>query len=149
MPTIRELLEKEPKSVENNVSILFGHYYGHVPEITHEEHGYNTWDVKSDRTEIVTFYHNYWDPRRFQSLYGVRFDGKWVMVCQNAGREGDDWSRRYVLDADAYREMVKHLKMIFAERNGVGEVEITDLDSDITDLYQFYGYDVSRPYFNF
>lgn len=146
MPTIRELLSQEPKSVDNDISALFGTYFEHVPEITPEEHGYAAWDVKSDRIEIVTFFHNNWDHRRFQSLFGVRLDGEWVMVCQNAGREGDDWYRRYIVNGGAFQEMVKHLKMLFAKRNGIDEVKVTGLDSDIADLYEFYGKDVREKY---
>ena len=143
MPTIRELLKEKPQKIDNDLGILFGSHYSHVPEIAEFNHGH-FYGCVSPRIEIVYYHYRQWDYRRYQALYGVRLDGFMVMICQNAGREGDDSHKRFVINGSLYRELVCYLQSIIVGL--VDGPEEIALDAEIDDLYNFYGHDVRDRY---
>jgi len=141
--TPAELYSLPPESIENNVRTLTGCYYNHVPELG------EYWampDVKmrpNERVEIRVHRHHQWDHRRFWRLASVWFDGKPVMVIQNAGREGDDHRMRYVTDHETYAQMVGYLMTLpilkpDEDRPGQNTRYVapdTDLGDELTTFY--------------
>jgi hypothetical protein len=68
------------------------------------------------------------------------------MIVQNAGREGDDHARRFMLDPELYRDMLCYLAGAFAalktsETCSSLEVkrDLLGMDEDRADLTDFYG----------
>jgi hypothetical protein len=49
------------------------------------------------------------DDRRYISMYSFWFDGKPVMLTQNAGREGDDFRRRMITDEALFKDLCHYL----------------------------------------
>lgn len=139
--TPNELYDREPEQVvlaiepdTRLVGYLDGCYYNHVPEV--DEHAqYNA----SDRVECRIYKDFNFDGRRFWRLASIWFDGKPVMIVQNAGREGDDWAKRYVTDQKAYAEMVYHIMSLMKPELDMGGHDFVDPDTDIEDLTSFYG----------
>lgn len=135
----QELYDRKPEDVHNDINILFGCYYNHVPEIL-DFYGYiNHEEIENPRIEIRIIKEFWFDSRRFWRLATVWFDNKPVMVIRNAGREGDDHASRFVTDIILYREMVAYIQTIipisFTEKI---EDEVTP-DTDIIELETFYG----------
>lgn len=113
-------------------------YTCHVPEIewlTRGLHG-----VTSARVLIKTHQCIYQDHRRFWALRSVWFDGKPIMLLQNAGREGDDHRKRYITDLAAYLEMVNHIHSLVEVQleQETFESNVTDPNKPEPNLTKFY-----------
>lgn len=144
--TPRELLKRQPEKVlkiNTETGVLNGFAYDYVPELTAALAAsclcFN--DLKdSDRIEIRV-YKDFWsDHRRFWRLASVFFDGKPVMIIQNAGREGDDHHQRYLLDFEAYGAMIAHALSLFPDHvSRTNDHIVTSIDGDIKGLTEFYG----------
>jgi hypothetical protein len=62
------------------------------------------------------------------------------MIIQNAGREGDDWAKRFVTNEDTYWAAMRYLKSIalIPEVTDVAK-DLVDPDVDNGALTAFYG----------
>ena len=107
----------------------------HIPEVE----SYNISLANDTRLEFRShFYHNF-DGRRILQLGSIWFDGRPVMITQNAGREGDDHRHRYITDMDTYRAMVGYLLTL----QGIDDFSqgfIIDPEKDMPELTSFYGW---------
>lgn len=114
--TARELYLKTPEKsypLEDPQGILVGFFYNHIPELP--------WDVinsqanikPSKRVTIKIYKEFYFDSRRFWRLASVWLDQQPVMIIQNAGREGDDFSERYITDKTLYEHLIYHLHCLY------------------------------------
>ena len=72
-------------------------------------------------------------------MASVWFDGEVVMITQNAGREGDDHSKRFLLDTANYIKMVNYIQSLITPDIKNTTLEVVSLESDIPDLNKFYG----------
>lgn len=76
----------------------------------------------------------------------VRFDDRPVMVLQNSGREGDDFSRRLIVDHQAFAQLLAHLNwrgMGPAAAAAVADLALTEVvsfDEDLPALTNFAGF---------
>lgn len=135
--TPNELYNRIPEDSYYGCNYLIGCYNSHVPELEAFE-----WDLDQDKAQkderimIKVYKHFDFDHRRFWRLSSVWFDGAPVMVLQNAGREGDDCSQRFVTDEERYRRMVAYLFTLIKHDDSIATV---DPDKDIKDLTSFYG----------
>lgn len=144
MTTIAELFEQTPVRVAQGVEMLAGTYYNHVPEIDDLLLHTMAWrDGFAPQVEIVVFHEVQFDHRRSQVIFGVRHDGRWVMMCRNAGRELDDFHDRQVVDAQAYQDMVTYLRQELIRVGEVLEPETTPIDTEVE--FIFYHHDVRLP----
>lgn len=125
-----------PTTEVGDLDWLKGSRYNHVCEI---EGLYIPWDAKSDRVEIRVIKDFCFDGRRIWRLATVWFDGGPVMVIQNAGREGDDFSNRFITDKDAFRQMCVHLRDLFAPEVDEPYYNCYTGDDVIPELISFYG----------
>jgi len=132
-----ELYKREVEKVDNKIEHLFGHYYNHVPEIHQFDEGYWIENDPTEDIEIHYFKDFCFDGRRTWTLAGVKFRGEWVMITQNAGREGDDHTARFVTNIEVYNNMLNHIQSLI-----VGDEEPlthqVDVDVDIEGLGSFY-----------
>ncbi len=141
--TCRKLYAGTPERVitgNDAIRELSGCYYNHLPEIP----GWGTGgDYDQDRVEVRVLAYVNFDGRRYWQLATVWYrdeleDGPlWVpfMVIQNAGREGDDHSDRFVTDSALYAKAVRYI----LSRTAIQAVEETALDEERSDLDFFYG----------
>jgi hypothetical protein len=128
--TPQQLYDMSPQEVSHDIEC----YFDHVKEI---ELSLDLRYRKSPRIETRFVKHFNFDERRFWRLATVWFDGKPVIVIQNAGREGDDWSKRFITDADAYKGMLVHLAELSAQL--IAPPESLPADQEIENLDSFYG----------
>jgi hypothetical protein len=148
---ISDLLQRKPDRIECDFSMLFGHYYCFVPEA--EDHaGNDAWRLSthdSPRIEIRIYKDHHYDHRRFWRLAAVYFDGEPVMITQNAGREGDDFHRRFIVDQHRYFGLVRAILEIPSKMECKGE-PLNDLcspDEDLGDaLTAFYNAHLDQGY---
>jgi hypothetical protein len=142
--TPNDLYARAPADVVvDDLDALKGFYYDHLPEVD---------AMAAHLAPIVAgplkgrfelrFYrrHNY-DGRRVWWLYALWFDGKPVMILQNAGREGDDHYRRIVTDASRLGLAVSLLRAHLA----MPEIEVVDPTKDVDGLCEFYGDRLGSP----
>ena len=135
MTTPKELYERKPESVSNDLDHLAGFYYNHVAEI--EDFYSHSHTIATTRVEVRFLKDWSFDGRRVWQLATVWFDDGPVMIIQNAGREGDDHAERFITDVDRFTSMCSYLKSLIPicadapERVGFTE--------EITGLTEFYG----------
>lgn len=144
-----ELYARQPESVDKDVNRLFGFYYNHIPEIEEHEHNGYIEDGKNDRVTFNIYKDYCFDGRRTWTLAAVKFDSEFVMVIQNAGREGDDCTGRFITDKPKYDEMVAYIKTLLPAGEDVSDCDVVDKADDIPGLAVFYGNNldgVFKPY---
>lgn len=145
MTTIAELFEQEPVRIAHGVEMLVGAHYTHVPEIDDTMLHMMAWrEDFAPLVEIVVFHEVQFDYRRSQVIFGVRYAGRWVMMCRNAGRELDDFRDRQVVDAQAYQDMVTYVAHELVRVGETPTPEVVALDTEVE--FGFYGHDVRTPF---
>lgn len=133
--TPNELYQREPVKTDFDVSVLFGCYFNHMPEVWHETY----WQTieGNNRIQIRYYKDDYYDTRRIWRLASVWFDNKPFMIIRNAGREGDDHASRFVTDEEVYKEAAVYLQSILTPE--FREVkDVVDPATDIANLTTFY-----------
>lgn len=138
--TPNELYKRTPERIDQNLYVLYGCYYNHIPEIEEFDNSFGFDFETNDRVEIH-FYKDFdFDGRRFWRLASVKMDGEFVMIIQNAGREGDDYVDRFITNPTKYKEMVEYIKsLIVTEYEDLSEEHVVDGDVDCRTLTKFYG----------
>ena len=133
-----ELYKRTPERIDKDINRLYGCYFNHVPEI--EAFDCGTWieDGKNERVEIHYYKDYSFDVRRIWTLAAVKFDDKFVMVIQNAGREGDDYVRRFITDIDTYNDMVAYIATLIPPDENKSQGDVRGVDEDIDGLDEFY-----------
>jgi hypothetical protein len=133
-----------PESSTNDVSLLVGCYYNHIEEV--QEAHMLPYPALSDRVEIRIIKQFDFDGRRFWRLATVWLDGYPVMIIQNAGREGDDHSARFITDALRFREMCAHIAALMVHHVTALSEDTVDLNQEIEQLTSFYGNELNGPF---
>jgi len=150
--TPRQLYALPPKRVSYEIGRLKGFRYNHVsPQL-------NDWDVlpfedPGRRVELRFYEDHDVDYRRNWVLAAVWLvnsrDGidRPFMIVQNAGREGDDWSRRIITDVATYKEAARHLKGMCIPQEEFDELstDVVDADAEVQNLTAFYGREWKAP----
>lgn len=138
--TPNELYKRTPESIDNDINIFSGCYYNFLPEIEELE---NCWfddkEICQNRIQINYYKDFDFDGRRFWRLCAIKFDDEFVMIIQNAGREGDDHTGRFITNKYRYYEMVHYVKRLMPAGEDVSEEDIVDANKDIKTLDKFYG----------
>lgn len=140
-----ELYEMAPERVDLDVTVLFGCYFCHVPEIQHLDLD----TARNKRVEIRYLKDFAFDGRRIWRLATVWLDGGPVMVIQNAGREGDDFSRRIVTDEGLYVQMVKYLASLVSVTEKLEKTEMAGMGDEVVGLTWFHGHGLTDPFESF
>lgn len=133
-----ELYQRTPERVDSDLSVLFGCYFNHMPE-TGINDGWRLAgnNVSSERVQIRYYKDHNYDGRRIWRLASIWFDDEPFMIIQNAGREGDDHSARFITDLPRYMQAVAYVKSILPPR--FGDIsDVVDEDADIPSLTSFY-----------
>ena len=114
---------------------LYGFVGTHIQEI-------NNWDLQHEdaeakkRIEIRQIAFDCPDGRRTWELDTIWFDGKPVMVVNSSGRDGDEYSERFITDGDSYAAMVRFLQEHVEGDTVTGFVKA---DAIIPAMTEFYG----------
>lgn len=140
--TPNELYKRTPERIDNDVNCLYGCYYNYIPEIEALQYGGGMIEDSANRIAIHYYKDFDYDGRRVWQLAAVKFDGKFVMIIQNAGREGDDWSKRFITDNYAYADMVRYIATLLPPGEDRSQDDIVDSDEEIKGLTCFYGGDL-------
>lgn len=139
--TPAELYKRKPESTTRDLGLLIGCYYSFIPEIDEGDFQWHGDLKENTRIEVVVYKDFDFDGRRFWRLAAVKFDNDFVMIIQNAGREGDDHTARFITNGDAYRNMVAYIHTllpIFTEDLN----DVVPVDDNINGLTNFYGNDL-------
>ena len=147
MTTPNELYKMEPERVTNDISYLVGCYYNHVKEVGEEWAEYET-PFLAERIEVRYLKDYDFDGRRVWKLATVWFDGEPVMITQNAGREGDDHSARFITDGKLFMKMCHYIKtqIPLTPIPKTAGPSVVDPGEDIQDLTEFYGNSLDGPF---
>lgn len=127
----------------NNLSILSSSFYSHIPEIPDFFSNYNK--IDRSRNILVKYYADEKiGKRRKWILASVWFKDTPIMIIQNGGNEGDEISKKFVTDIDAYNDMIKYIninlkKVGIDSENNVRNFFVSE-DEEIPNLDSFGGY---------
>lgn len=160
MTPFKLLSHGEVKSVTKDFSVLIAPGYNHIPELISNESDRrydNFWDMynqiqyeKDDFIEIRYFANKWFDSRRCWQLGVVMYKNNPVMIFQNAGREGDDFSKRFILNERVYSNMIKYMQSLYIfKKYYIPEREIISLDGlyvEMPELTEFYGHKLETVY---
>ncbi|QST02148.1 hypothetical protein IMZ31_22105 (plasmid) [Pontibacillus sp. ALD_SL1] len=138
-----DLYTMPPKKTETCLGSLKGFGYDHLPEIE-EDHLFGL-ENKNEKVMIKVYVDYSFDGRRSWKLASVWFDEQPVMVVQNAGREGDDHSARFITSKELFSKMVEYIESLSEEE----ETCVGDLyneDEDVEGLDAFYDHRLSDFY---
>lgn len=134
------------QSVSRSPSDLAGCYYNHLEGSGIDEWRLQSCIAESDRLEVRTIKFFDYDGRRYWKLATVWFDGKPVMVTQNAGREGDDHARRFITDEPLFRAMCSHVASMLPPDPNC-EIQVFDPDAEMgSQLTDFYNQALDEPF---
>lgn len=133
-----ELYLRTPESISKDLSILRSYTYNHVTEIKEYFNNISALEDKNTKIQIKIYKHFDYDYRRFWRLASVWFEEKPVMIIQNAGREGDDSSTRFITDETLYVEMVQYIKSLIPAEFETQIKDLVDPEIDIENLTNFY-----------
>ncbi|MCY9308843.1 hypothetical protein MOF23_07650 [Bacillus inaquosorum] len=136
----KQIYDMEPREISNELSLLAGFYYNHLPEIEDIPYG-----LEQDKVSIKIYADYEYDWSRFWRLASVWFEDIPVMIIQNAGRDGDDHRERFITDEKAYENLVSYVKGLIPKEE-VNNPDLIDLEEDITGLSEFYGWSLEQLY---
>jgi hypothetical protein len=92
-----------------------------------------------ERVEVRYYAAHDYDGRRVWVMFSVWLDGKPFMICQEAGREGDDYKDRLITDAALYAEAVLYLHSLYEyPEDDPTARDVIDPDEDVPGLEAFY-----------
>ena len=109
--TLRDVYGCPVVRADTDLGWLIGYYYNHVPELGPLDGPQTRWAAQD---QILTRLHGRLieDHRRDWCLRSVWYQGSPIMVCVNAGREGDDHVERWVTDLGRYDQMVRFMRTL-------------------------------------
>ena len=138
--TAKELYQREPVMVTNDISTLIGVYYNHIREVVAEDNpiSYEHKSLIAPDIEIKIVFEHYFDHRRFWRLATVWYKGMAVMIVQNAGREGDDHAKRFITNKDVFTSMLSYIHTLIVPRFEIDDEDVITLDEERKDLHDFY-----------
>lgn len=141
--TIRELLKLPPLKETYDIRVLKGFYYNHLEELDDDLPLSDAYYDISKNISIKISYIDVkqYDIRRLWSLAVVYFNLIPVMVIQNAGREGDDYAKRFIIDEnkESYKNMLKYINSLKKVDNSESINDSYSIDEDLgTQLTSFY-----------
>lgn len=106
---------------------------------------YNICAEASKRVELRFYADVDFDGRRVWVLFSVWFDGKPVMICQEAGREGSDHRATFVTDLETYKALSAYIVTLYDNEEDDDD-DSFDPNDDIPDLTEFYNRNLSEFY---
>ena len=134
-----KLYKRKPEKIDMDINHLNGFYYNHVPEISELDCGVYIEDGKNTRV-FIHYYKDYcFDGRRTWTLAAVKLDDTFVMITQNAGREGDDHAIKFVTNSSKYIEMIAYIRTLLPNDEPEVVVSSVSPNDDIKELVDFYG----------
>ncbi len=138
--TPTELYSRKPERIDSDIHILVGSCYNFIPEIS-ENDFQNRGDIKENTKIDILIYKDFdFDDRRFWRLASIKFNDEFVMIVQNAGREGDDYTGRFITNKTAYLGMIKYIQTLLPDlEKDDDEEDVVSVDDNIPSLVDFYG----------
>jgi hypothetical protein len=143
--TPNQLLQRTPETTDHYIAVLHDtwHNYDHVPELRGELP-----DTDPTKSIEIRYYKDFhFDLRRNWTLASVWFKDKPVMIIQNAGREGDDHAKRFIVDSTAYQDMIIHLNSLCRPYMYESQDAVVDPEVDIPNLTNFYGNELDGVFY--
>lgn len=136
---IKDILKLEKRKVDiyNFINRL------NLFDIEHTISDYsNVYEEKNTRVQIFEVYNKMVDYRRGIWIYSIYFDNKPIAIWFEAGREGDDSNKAYIIDKTNFIQAIKYLESL----NDI-ELNEVDINENIKELDEIYGYDMSEELF--
>lgn len=121
-----------------------------LPEVEGLEWGITTELLETleaeGRLKVKRLVEKYHDHRRFAAIHTLWFDGKPVMLTQNAGREGDDFKQRWITDTETFVVLCSYLRSRLA--TDVSQEDTVDPEALFyeEEIFQFYGEDFASQF---
>lgn len=155
-----ELLKRTPESVvypleldnefENKwkfFAYFQGSYYDHLQELDVIDD--TVVAIKKSLDIRIDVYKDFcYDGRRTWRLCSVYWKETPVMIIQNAGREGDDYTNRFILNREKYIEMIECLRdlIVFDQNFDYIGNDCVDVEDDVPNLIDFYNQSLDEKF---
>jgi len=111
------------------------HFVGtHLPELNNYDLNHELAEA-TKRIEIRQLAYDCPDGRRTWELDTIWFDGKPVMVVNSSGRDGDEYSERFITDGDTFAAMVRFLQEFIEDATVTGFVKANAIIPAMTEFY--------------
>ncbi|GAA4418122.1 hypothetical protein GCM10023187_51190 [Nibrella viscosa] len=107
--TPQDLYNRTPEREDNDLRVLTGCTYNHIPEVTTFPEQEPTPTAGGKKVLIRYYKDHFFYNHYLWRLASVWFGGKPVMIIQNAGLEGEEFKRRIITNAQLYLKLVQHL----------------------------------------
>lgn len=132
----KELMEFPIQYEDNDVSVLMGCYYSYLDDNI-DRYSLDHEALKLQERVKIKYYKDFcFDGRRVWRLYSVWLDNQLVMLCKNAGREGDDHSGFVIFNAELYKNL--NAFILTFTNSPVSTFKVTQLDENADEFYSFY-----------
>jgi len=135
----KELYKRTPEKIDKDINVLHGCYYNFIPEVQGFDFCQDIPDGANELVEIHYYKDFDFDGRRFWRLAAVKYNGEFVMIIQNAGREGDDWTERFITNFEFYVGMVGYIQTLVPTSRIDTNGDYVSPNTDIKGLDDFYG----------
>jgi hypothetical protein len=113
--------------------------YRHLPEVDE----YDTdWEAAERMTVREVGHIDEGDSVRYWALDLVLFDDRPVMITQTAGRSGKDHQERFIVDSQAYADLVCYLFTV--RRDNARPNDLIDMDTPLPELTSFYNHSLDE-----
>ncbi|GAA4450437.1 hypothetical protein GCM10023189_11080 [Nibrella saemangeumensis] len=133
-----DLYNRIPEREDNDLSVLVGCYYNHLPEATTFSEQNPILRAVKEKVLIRYYKDHFFDNHYRWRLASVWFDAKPVMIIQNAGLEGEEFKRRIITNAQLYLNLVQHLNGKLTDVF-INTGELIEPTEEIWGLDDFYG----------
>lgn len=91
---------------------------------------------KNERVKSRIVWDPYIDDRRTHTITTIWYDGNPIGIVQTAGRDGEDFGRRFITDLEGYKAAADYLRSLyFTETN---DYEVIDPGKPLRELNDFY-----------
>jgi hypothetical protein len=132
--TLRELFNLAEKRYVKSFDLE--QISAHINESGFVDH----WGLKleNEKVQIFNIKHFNFDYRRYWEMNAVYFEDLPVMITQNAGREGDDFKKRFIIDSERFYMMCNYIHSLLL-RDKSDELHVYPLDEKDEQFTKFYG----------
>lgn len=136
--TPQDLYNRVPEREDNNLHVLIGCFFNHIPEVATFMDLKPALLIENERVLIRYYKDHVFDNKYIWRLASVWFDGKPVMLIQNAGLAGEEFNRRLITDALLYLELIQYLKGLLTNAF-LSPEDLVDPTAEISGLDSFHG----------
>ncbi|GAA4450408.1 hypothetical protein GCM10023189_10970 [Nibrella saemangeumensis] len=133
-----DLYNRTPEREDNDLSVLIGCLYNHIPEVSALLE-LDKSIIDGNNKVVIKYYKDHsFENRYIWRLASVWFEAIPVMIIQNAGLKGEEFQRRLITYEQGYVELIQYLKGLLTDAC-IDASDLVDQNEEISGLDAFHG----------